>query len=158
MGAMQDLRAKGEHKMSQTVTPKGVPMEREVANILRKSKTVAVVGISDKEERDSHKVARYLKNHGYRIIPVNPKLTEVLGETCYPDLRSVPEHIDVVDVFRSIDAIPAIVEEAVAVGADVVWMQVGLQHEEAAEKARKAGLAVVMNRCMKIEHSQLSGS
>ena len=144
--------------MSQTVTPKGVPMEREVADILRKSKTVAVVGISDKEERDSHKVARYLKNHGYRIIPVNPKLTEVLGETCYPDLRSVPDHIDVVDVFRSIDAIPSIVEEAVAVGADVVWMQIGLQHEEAAEKARKAGLAVVMNRCMKIEHSQLSGS
>ena len=144
--------------MSQTVTPKGVPMEREVADILRKSKTVAVVGISDKEERDSHKVASYLKNHGYRIIPVNPKLTEVLGETCYPDLRSVPDHIDVVDVFRSIDAIPSIVEEAVAVGADVVWMQIGLQHEEAAEKARKAGLAVVMNRCMKIEHSQLSGS
>ncbi|NTU48017.1 MAG: CoA-binding protein, partial [Syntrophobacteraceae bacterium] len=132
--------------------------EREVADILRRSKTVAVVGISDKEERDSHKVARYLKNHGYRIIPVNPKLTEVLGETCYPDLRSVPDHIDVVDVFRSIDAIPSIVEEAVAVGADVVWMQIGLQHEEAAEKARKAGLAVVMNRCMKIEHSQLSGS
>ena len=144
--------------MSQTVTPKGGPMEREVADILRKSKTVAVVGISDKEERDSHKVARYLKNHGYRIIPVNPKLTEVLGETCYPDLRSVPDHIDVVDVFRSIDAIPSIVEEAVAVGADAVWMQIGLQHEEAAEKARKAGLAVVMNRCMKIEHSQLSGS
>jgi len=144
--------------MSQTVTPKGGPMEREVADILRKFKTVAVVGISDKEERDSHKVARYLKNHGYRIIPVNPKLTEVLGETCYPDLRSVPDHIDVVDVFRSIDAIPSIVEEAGAVGADVVWMQIGLQHEEAAEKARKAGLAVVMNRCMKIEHSQLSGS
>ena len=144
--------------MSQTVTPKGGPMEREVADILRRSKTVAVVGISDKEERDSHKVARYLKNHGYRIIPVNPKLTEVLGETCYPDLRSVPDHIDVVDVFRSIDAIPSIVEEAVAVGANVVWMQIGLQHEEAAEKARKAGLAVVMNRCMKIEHSQLSGS
>ncbi len=133
-------------------------MERGVADILRKSRTVAVVGISDKEERDSHKVARYLKDHGYRIIPVNPKLTEVLGETCYPDLRSVPEHIDVVDVFRSIDAIPGIVEEAVAVGADVVWMQLGLQHEDAARKAREAGLSVVMNKCMKIEHSQLSGS
>lgn len=133
-------------------------MERAVADILRKSRTVAVVGISDKEERDSHKVAKYLKDHGYRIIPVNPKLTEVLGETCYPDLRSVPEHIDVVDVFRSIDAIPGIVEEAVAVGANVVWMQLGLQHEDAARRARDAGLSVVMNKCMKIEHSQLSGS
>lgn len=144
--------------MSHAVTPKGVPMEREVADILRKSRTVAVVGISDKEERDSHRVARYLKDHGYRIIPVNPKLTEVLGEACYPDLRSVPEHIDVVDVFRSIDAIPGIVEEAVAVGANVVWMQLGLQHEDAARRARDAGLSVVMNKCMKIEHSQLSGS
>lgn len=133
-------------------------MEREIADILRKSRTVAVVGISDKEERDSHRVARYLKDHGYRIIPVNPKLTEVLGEACYPDLRSVPEHIDVVDVFRSIDAIPGIVEEAVAVGANVVWMQLGLQHEDAARRARDAGLSVVMNKCMKIEHSQLSGS
>lgn len=137
---------------------KGVPMERNVADILRKSRTVAVVGISDKEERDSHKVARYLKAHGYRIIPVNPKLTEVLGEICYPDLRSVPEHIDVVDIFRSIEAIPGIVEEAVAVGANVVWMQLGLQHEDAARKARDAGLSVVMNKCIKIEHSQLSGS
>lgn len=144
--------------LSRTMTPKGVPMERAVADILRKSRTVAVVGISDKEERDSHKVAKYLKDHGYRIIPVNPKLTEVLGETCYPDLRSVPEHIDVVDVFRSIDAIPGIVEEAVAVGANVVWMQLGLQHEDAARRARDAGLSVVMNKCMKIEHSQLSGS
>lgn len=133
-------------------------MERNVADILRKSRTVAVVGISDKEERDSHKVARYLKAHGYRIIPVNPKLTEVLGEICYPDLRSVPEHIDVVDIFRSIEAIPGIVEEAVAVGANVVWMQLGLQHEDAARKARDAGLSVVMNKCIKIEHSQLSGS
>lgn len=127
------------------------------AALLKQANTVAVVGISDKEERDSHKVAKYLKTHGYKVIPVNPKLKEVLGEPCYPDLKSVPEHIDVVDIFRSIDAIPAIVDEAIAVGADSVWMQLGLIHHEAAEKARKAGLAVVMNKCMKIEHSRLSG-
>lgn len=144
--------------MSQFEASQRGTAEREAAEVLRKSKAVAVVGISDKEDRDSHKVAKYLKERGYRIIPVNPKLTEVLGEPCYPDLKAVPEHIDVVDIFRSIDAIPGIVDEAVAVGADAVWMQLGLQHEEAAEKARRAGLSVVMNKCMKIEHSLLSGS
>lgn len=129
--------------------------EKTAADLLKKAKTVAVVGISQKEERDSHRVAKYLQEHGYRVIPVNPGLKEVLGETCYPNLRAVPEHIDVVDIFRSVDAIPGIVDEAVAVGADAVWMQLGLAHEEAAEKARKAGLTVVMNRCMKIEHARL---
>jgi predicted CoA-binding protein len=125
--------------------------------LLRSAKTVAVVGISDKEDRDSNRVAKYLKNHGYRIIPVNPRLKEVLGEPCYPDLKSVPEHIDVVDIFRSTDAIPGIVDEAIAVKAGSVWMQLGLTHNEAAEKARQAGLSVVMNRCMKIDHAHLSG-
>jgi len=129
--------------------------EAPAVEILKKAKTVAVVGISAKEERDSHRVAKYLKEHGYKVIPVNPGLKQVLGEPCYPDLKSVPEHIDVVDIFRSIDAIPGIVDEAVAVGADSVWMQLGLFHEEAAEKARKAGLSVVMNRCMKIDHARL---
>ncbi len=125
--------------------------------LLRSAKTVAVVGISEKENRDSHRVAKYLKDHGYKIIPVNPKLQEVLGEPCYPDLKAVPDHIDVVDIFRSTDAIPGIVDEAIAVGAGSVWMQLGLAHDEAAAKARKAGLAVVMNRCMKIEHARLPG-
>lgn len=129
--------------------------EKTAADLLKKAKTVAVVGISQKEERDSHRVAKYLQEHGYRVIPVNPGLKEVLGEPCYPNLKAVPEHIDVVDIFRSVDAIPGIVDEAVAVGADAVWMQLGLAHEEAAEKARKAGLTVVMNRCMKIEHARL---
>lgn len=133
------------------------PDEEAALELLKKARTVAVVGISAKEERDSHKVARYLKEHGYRIIPVNPGLKQVLGETCYPDLKAVPEHIDVVDVFRSVEAIPGIVDDAIAVGADSVWLQLGLVHEEAAEKARKAGLAVVMNRCMKIEHTRLGG-
>ena len=129
--------------------------EKAAADLLKKARTVAVVGISAKEARDSHRVAKYLKEHGYRVIPVNPGLKEVLGEPCYPDLKAVPEHIDVVDIFRSIDAIPGIVDDAIAVGADAVWMQLGLAHEEAAEKARKAGLTVVMNRCMKIEHARL---
>lgn len=129
--------------------------EKTAADLLRKAKTVAVVGISQKEERDSHRVAKYLKEHGYRLIPVNPGLKEVLGLPCYPNLKAVPEHIDVVDIFRSVDAIPGIVDEAIAVGADAVWMQLGLAHEEASEKARKAGLTVVMNRCMKIEHARL---
>jgi len=127
----------------------------EVLNILRDSKTIAVIGISHKEERDSHKVARYLKEHGYRMIPVNPKYKEVLGEPCYPDLRSVPEHIDVVDIFRNIEAIPGIVDEAIEVRAGSVWMQLGLAHNEAADKARAAGLSVVMNKCIKIEHHRL---
>lgn len=128
---------------------------REVNEILKCAKTVAVVGISHKEERDSHKVAKYLKEHGYKMIPVNPKYKEVLGETCYPTLREVPEHIDVVDIFRNVEVIPGIVEEAIEVKADVVWMQLGLVHNEAAEKARQAGLAVVMNKCIKIEHAQM---
>jgi len=129
--------------------------EQEVAEILKQSHTIAVIGISHKEARDSHKVAKYLKDHGYKMIPVNPKYKEVLGEPCYPDLKSVPEHIDVVDVFRNIEAIPGIVDEAIAVGAGCVWMQLGLAHNEAAVKALCAGLKVVMNKCIKIEHSHL---
>ncbi len=127
----------------------------EVLNLLKGSKTIAVVGVSHKEDRDSHKVAKYLKEHGYTLIPVNPKYKEVLGETCYPDLKSVPVPIDVVDIFRNIEAIPGIVDEAIEVKAGAVWMQLGLAHNEAAEKAREAGLSVVMNKCIKIEHQRL---
>ena len=132
------------------------PDEKEIADILHRARTVAVVGISHKPDRDSHKVAKYLQEHGYKIIPVNPKYTEVLGEVCYPDLKSVPEHIDIVDIFRNVEAIPGIVDEAVAAGAGCVWMQLGLTHNEAAGKARCAGLSVVMNRCTKIEHSRIT--
>jgi predicted CoA-binding protein len=144
--------------MTEIFSPKQpVSEEAPVAEVLQRANTVAVVGISEKPDRDSHKVAKYLKDHGYKIIPVNPKLKEVLGEPCYPDLKSIPEHIDLVDIFRSTDAIPGIVDEAIAAGAGSVWMQLGLIHQEAAEKARKAGLSVVMNRCTKIEHTRLSG-
>lgn len=128
----------------------------EVANLLKKSKTIAVVGISHKEDRDSNKVARYLVAKGYTVIPVNPKYKEVMGLTCYPDLPSVPHHIDIVDIFRNVEAMPAIVDEAIQVKADCVWMQLGLAHNEAAEKARSQGIQVVMNKCIKIEHSRMT--
>ncbi|MGA3116090.1 MAG: CoA-binding protein [Syntrophobacteraceae bacterium] len=131
--------------------------DRDVRNILCSSKTIAVVGISAKEESPSHKVAKYLLEHGFKVIGVNPKCDEVLGGKCYPDLKSVPGHVDVVDIFRNLDAIAGVVEEAIEIGAGTVWMQLGLEHEEAAQKARRAGLNVVMNKCMKIEHSRLSG-
>ncbi len=127
----------------------------EIAAILRRSRTIAVVGLSPDPDRPSHQVAQYLQNQGYRIIPVNPKCDAILGERCYASLRDIPEPVDIVDIFRQVEAIPAIVEEAIAIGAKVVWMQLGLEHPEAAARARSAGLQVVMNRCLKVEHAQL---
>ena len=123
--------------------------------ILNSSRVVAVVGLSPKPERPSYRVANYLKEQGYRIIPVNPGAQEILGEACYPDLGSISEPIDVVDIFRSSEEVPAIVEEAIKIGAKVVWMQLGVINEEAASRARDAGLLVVMDRCMLKEHQKL---
>jgi len=131
--------------------------DRDVRNILCSAKTVAVVGISAKEESPSYKVAKYLLGQGFKVVGVNPKCDEILGAKCYPDLKSIPEHVDVVDIFRKLDAIPGVVDEAIEIGAGAVWMQLGLEHEEAAQKARRAGLSVVMNKCTKIEHSRLFG-
>jgi predicted CoA-binding protein len=123
--------------------------------ILKSSRAVAVVGLSSKPERPSHKVASYLKEQGYKIIPVNPSEKEILGETCYPDLASVPESIDVVDIFRPSNKVLPIVEEAIRIGAKAVWMQEGVINEEAAARAREAGLMVVMDKCMFKEHQKL---
>jgi uncharacterized protein len=112
-------------------------------------KTIAVVGISDNPERPSNFVAKFLEERGYTIIPVNPNLTEWEGKKCYPDLLSIPVKVDVVDIFRRSEAIPPIVDEAIAIKAKVVWMQEGIVNEEAAAKARDAGIEVVMDRCMK---------
>jgi predicted CoA-binding protein len=128
----------------------------DIRAILKKYHTVAVVGLSDNPQRASHQVARYLQTQGYRIIPVNPQCQAVLGEKCYPSLKEVPEPVEVVDIFRKGEAIPAIVEEAIGVGAKVIWLQLGLESPEAAAQARAAGLQVVMNRCMKIEHANLT--
>jgi hypothetical protein len=127
------------------------------AEILRKYRTVAVVGVSSREDRPSYRVARYLKEHGYRIIPVNPSETKVLGERCYPDLCSVPDPVEVVDVFRRPRFVARVVAEAVSSGAKAIWMQEGIVHEAAARRARKAGLEVVMDRCMMEEYRKLSG-
>ncbi|MBI4186489.1 MAG: CoA-binding protein [Chloroflexi bacterium] len=125
------------------------------SDILDSSRVIAVVGLSPKPDRPSHRVASYLKANGYRIIPVNPGVEEVLGERAYPDLGSIPEPVDVVDIFRRSEEVPAIVEEAIRIGAKVVWMQEGIINEEAAAKAREAGLSVVMDRCMFKEHQKL---
>jgi uncharacterized protein len=128
----------------------------EIAAILRRYRTVVVVGLSTDPLKPSHQVARYLQTQGYRIIPVNPQCQAVLGEKCYPSLKEVPEPVEVVDIFRKGEAIPAIVEEAIAAGAKVIWMQLGLESPEAAARAQAAGLQVVMNRCIKIEHANLT--
>jgi uncharacterized protein len=126
----------------------------EITKILDDYRVVAVVGLSSDPSRPSHQVAHYLKEHGYRIIPVNPGCQEVLGEKCYPTLKDIPFPVEVVDIFRKVDAIPGIVADAIAVGAKAVWMQQGLEEPVSGGKARQAGLAVVMDRCMKIEHHQ----
>ena len=127
-----------------------------IEDILSKAKVIAVVGLSDREDRPSHAVARYLQSQGYRIIPVNPNLdAPVLGEQSYPDLESVPEPVDLVDIFRRPIDVPPVVDSAIKIGAPAVWMQLGIVHEEAAQRARTAGLDVVMDRCTAIEHRRL---
>jgi len=135
-----------------------VEAERDVVErVLDQYRTWAVVGCSPNEWRDSHDVAAFLQRSGYRVIPVNPQChaDEILGERCYPDLASVPEPVDVVDIFRRSDKAGAHVDEAIAAGAKAVWMQLGVVDEAAAERARAAGLDVVMDRCPKIELPRL---
>jgi predicted CoA-binding protein len=123
--------------------------------ILNSSRVVAMVGLSPKPDRPSYRVASYLKEQGYRIIPVNPTEKEILGEPCYPDLASIPESIDVVDIFRRSEEVLPIVEEAIEIGAKAVWMQEGVINGEAAARAREAGLMVITDKCMRKEHRKL---
>ena len=125
--------------------------------ILKQGRTIAVVGLSANWWRPSYFAAKYMQEHGYRIIPVNPQYREVLGEKCYANLRDIPEPVDIVDCFRRSEDIGPIADEAIAIGAKVLWLQLGVINHEAAEKARKAGLDVVMDRCVKIEHARLFG-
>jgi len=127
----------------------------EIEKIIKESKNVAVVGLSNKLGRPSLTVASYLKGQGYKIIPVNPTIQEVGGDKCYPDLASVPDRIDIVDVFRKSDEVLPVVDAAIKIGAKVIWMQEGIVNEEAANKAREAGLLVVMDKCMLKEHARL---
>ena len=125
--------------------------------ILRDCRTLAVVGLSAEWHRPSFFAAKYMQQHGYRIVPVNPRYTEVLGERCYPSLADIPHRIDMVDVFRRTDDVLPIAEQAVAIGARCLWQQIGVKNLAAAELARAAGLDTVLDRCVKIEHARLFG-
>jgi predicted CoA-binding protein len=127
--------------------------------ILAENRVVAVVGLSADWYRPSYFAAKYLQEHGYRVVPVNPRYAgkKVLGETCYASLREVPDKVDIVDVFRRSADVPPIAEDAIAIGAKVLWQQIGVKNEAAAETARAAGLDTVMDRCVKIEHARLFG-
>ncbi len=125
-----------------------------IAQILTKAKTIAVVGLSDSPLRASHGVSAYMQTHGFRIIPVNPKIREALGEQSYPSLLEVREKIDIVNIFRRPEHVEAIVDQAIQLRVPAIWMQEGVVHEKAAEKARKAGIYVVMDRCILKEHQR----
>jgi predicted CoA-binding protein len=125
--------------------------------ILERYRRIAIVGLSANPMRPSHFVAIYMLSKGYEIIPVNPREKQILGRTCYPSVREAPGPVEIVDIFRETGAVPGVVEDAIAAGAKVVWMQLGIVHEEAAERARQAGLEVVMDRCVKIEHARFFG-
>ncbi len=125
--------------------------------ILKENRVIAVVGLSADWYRPSYFAAKYMQEHGYRVIPVNPKYPSILGETCYRSLREVPERVDMVDVFRKTADVMPIAEDAIAIGAKVLWQQLGVRNEAAAERARAAGLETVLDRCVKIEHGRLFG-
>ncbi len=125
--------------------------------ILQQYRTIAMVGLSSNPFRPSHFAAIYMLAEGYRVIPVNPREREILGQPCYPSLRDIPEPVEIVDIFREPSAVPPIVEDAIAIGAKVVWMQLGVINEVAAARARAAGLEVVMDACVKIEHARFFG-
>lgn len=129
----------------------------QLRRILKENHTIAVVGLSADWFRPSYFAAKYMQEHGFRIIPVNPKYDEILGEKCYPDLQSIPDKVDIVDVFRKPQDCAPIARDAVAIGAKVLWLQIGVINDEAAQIAADAGLEVVMDRCVKIEYARLFG-
>jgi uncharacterized protein len=128
-----------------------------IQRVLHTASTIAVVGLSGNELRASNFVGYYLKRHGYRVIPVNPGETDILGETCYPGLRDIPVPVDVVNVFRAPDALPGIAREAVAINAGALWCQFGVINQEGAQIAEDGGVAVIMDRCLKVEHARYVG-
>ena len=131
--------------------------DKEMKEILLSIKTIASVGLSSSDGKESYWIVSYLKEQGYRIIPVNPTATEILGEKVYPSLSAIPDKVDVVQVFRKSEDVPPVVDEAIKIGAKVVWMQESIVNEEAAQKARAAGLQVVMDACMRATHRRLIG-
>ncbi|MBT7616013.1 MAG: CoA-binding protein [Calditrichaeota bacterium] len=140
------------------MSPKPLNDQSVIKEILATKGKIVIVGLSPKPERDSNRVAQYMIGHGYEIVPVNPMSQEILGRKCYPSIADVPGEIAVVDVFRKSDDVPPIVEQAIAKGAKFLWLQLGVVHQEAAQTALNAGMGVVMNKCIKIEHSLKNGS
>jgi len=134
-----------------------MPDINTLRRILQQYKRVAVVGLSADWSRPSNFAAKYMLDHGFEMIPVNPKYEEILGQKCYPDLKSIPGPVDIVDLFQRAERVPLFVDDAIAMGAKVLWMQLGIVNEAAAHTARKAGLEVVMDRCIKIEYARLFG-
>ena len=137
--------------------PDDNPPSDEIEDIIRKSKRIAIVGLSPKEERDSNKVAKYLMENGYEIIPVNPGQKEILGQKCYKTLKEIPFPVDVADLFLNPTRVPPVVDQAIEKAIGVIWMQLGVIHNEAAQKAREAGITVLMNKCIKQEHEKMVG-
>jgi predicted CoA-binding protein len=141
--------------MEQSTVHDRRPTLQALGQILKATKTIATVGLTDKTDRPGYTIPAYLQKQGYRIIPVNPNLKEALGEKAYASLRDIPEPVDVVQIFRVSEAVPPIVEDAIATGAKVVWMQLGIRNDAAAARARAAGLTVVMDTCMGATHHML---
>ncbi len=131
--------------------------DSQMKQMFETARTIATVGLSTDPDKPGHYVPEYLQSIGYRIIPVNPRITEILGQKAYPDLLSIPEPVDVVQIFRPPAEAPELVEQAIQIGARVVWMQIGTVNRDAAQKAKDAGLGVVMDRCMMVEHNRLYG-
>lgn len=131
------------------------PPDSTIREILSQPRTIAVVGCSPKMERDSNQIARLLINRGHHVIPVNPGHRQILGQACYPDLLSIPEQVEMVDVFRRSEFVPDVADQAIQAGAKILWTQLGVWNEDAAEKARQAGLIVIMDRCPAIEYRRL---
>jgi predicted CoA-binding protein len=138
------------------MTPNQGNLNTDIKRILKSYSQIAIVGISDSPSKDSHQIGLYLQRAGYTVFPVNPKYNSVLGVDCYPDLKSISHPIEIVDIFRRPEYILPIVEEAIEIKAKVIWMQLGIENEEAAQTAMQAGLDVVMNHCIKIEHRNLA--
>ncbi len=132
-----------------------VPSDERMRQVLEDAKRIAVVGLSNKPERASYQVAAYLQSKGYEIIPVNPTIDEVLGQKAVPSLKDIEGEVDIVDVFRRSEEVPAVVDDAIAIGAKALWLQLGVIHEEAAQKAEDHGMDVIMDRCIKVEHARL---
>ena len=137
------------------ITSDGIMSDKTIKEVLENTDKVAVVGLSPKPDRDSNRVARYLMDKGYSVVPVNPGQKEILGERCYRSLEEIPFHVDLVNIFLNPVRIPPIVDQAIKIGAKVIWMQLDVIHEESAERARSAGLQVIMDRCIKVEHASL---